>query len=357
MTKQLLNPKYGNKNMSNLKIVFIGCGSHANCYIYPSLMNIEGMELSAVCSLDMEEAEVNRKKHGANQAYTDYREMIQRERPDGVIIVGPPQLHYEAGTYCLGQRIPFFIEKPPGANLEQASELAEAADKNNCFGQVGFMMRHSAVVKKIDNIAEKEKLGKVLHGIIRYFTSGPYRHDEIYGMPGTDDLSYLWRYLMVQAVHPVNLAASFLDEIIDIRPKVIFSGENIVVNIQLQDCENRYFNVILHTLVAPGYGNLQFGTELFFERRAMILAEAFSELNYYPSEPPAEYLESNNGNSINWKFATFGNNNIKMGYQTEMAAFIESLKSGTPTCTDLNDALKTMHILTESFNQIKSTIQ
>lgn len=339
---------------NKIKVCFIGCGDHANSYIYPSLANVKGTELSAVCSLDTEEVETNRKRHGANSAYTDYKEMIKVEEPDGVIIVGPPQLHYEAGMHCLEREIPFFIEKPPGVNIKQATELAKMSKKTGSFGQVGFMMRHSAVVQKVNEIASKENLGKLLHGTVKYLTSGPYRSDEIYGMPGTDDLSYLWRYLMVQAVHPVNLAASFLGEIVEITPDVIFSGENIVVEIKLKDSNGKRFNVLLHTLVAPGYGNLQFGTELFFERRGMIFTDAFATLDYYPPESPVEYLESGNGNAIHWQFATFGNNNVKMGYEAEIATFIETVSSGQASCTDLADGLKTMQILTEVFNKIKS---
>jgi predicted dehydrogenase len=343
--------------MGKVRISFIGCGDHANRYIYPSLANVPGAELTAVCSLDAAEAEVNRQRHGAERAYTDYRAMIEAEKPDAAIIVGPPRLHYEAGLYCLERQLPFYIEKPPGENLEQASALAAMSQQTGTFGQVGFMMRHSAIVKKITAIAEAEKLGKLHYGTVTYYTSGPYRSDEIYGLPGTDDASYLWRYLLVQAVHPVNLAASFLGEITEIVPDVIFSGENILVEIKLKDGDGRRLNVVLHTFVAPGYGNLQFATELFFERRGMIFTDAFSALDYYPPEPVANYLEGGNGNALRWQFGTFGNNNVKMGYETEIAAFIESVRTGAKPCTDLADGLKTMQILTASFNQLTAKVK
>ena len=343
--------------MNKVKICFIGCGDHANRYIYPSLVNVSGAELTAVCSLDVTEAEINRKRHGADRAYTDYRRMIETEKPDAIIIVGPPRLHYEAGMYCLERKLPFYIEKPPGENLEQATALAEMSKQVGTFGQVGFMMRHSAIVKKINTIAEQEKLGKLHYGTVKYFTSGPYRSEEIYGMYGTDDLSYLWRYLMLQAVHPVNLAAAFLGDITEIVPEVIFSGENILVEIRLKDSGGKRINALLHTFVAPGYGNLKFETELFFERRGMIFTDAFATLDYYPPVPVTGYLEGGNGNAIRWQFGTFGNNNIKMGYETEIAAFIESVRTGNTQCTDLSDGLKTMQILTESFNQIKTRVK
>ena len=68
--------------MKNLNICFIGCGDHANRFVYPSLANCPGTTLQAVCALDATQAEENRKRHGANRAYTDYKEMILTEQPD-----------------------------------------------------------------------------------------------------------------------------------------------------------------------------------------------------------------------------------------------------------------------------------
>ncbi len=323
--------------MDRVGICFVGCGDHANRFVYPSLANLPDAALLAVCSLDAGEAEQNRCKHGAKSAYTDYREMIQKERPDAVIVVGPPQLHYEVGLLCIEKRIPFYTEKPSGADVRQARELAELAAAANVYGQVGFMMRHSAVVRE----ANRLMTGPPEYGSVRYFTSGPYRSDEIYGMPGTDDLSFLRRYLMVQAVHPVNLAASFLGELAGIDSEVRFSGENILVEIRLEDTAGKRMNAFLHTFVAPGYGNLKFETELFFADRSMIFTDAFHALEHCLPEA------SSSGNSHRWQFAAFGSNNVKMGYETELRHFLDCVKNGPPSgeLTTLGDSLKTMEIL------------
>lgn len=334
--------------MDKVKVCFVGCGDHANRFIYPALANVKDTELAAVCSLDAAEAELNRQRHGAARAYTDYQKMLDTEKPDAAVIVGPPRLHHDAGLYCLERHIPFYIEKPPGENLAQATALADASRRHGTFGQVGFMMRHSAVVKQVNAVAANEQLGELRHARIEYFTSGPYRSDAIYGLPGLDDRSFLWRYLLVQAVHPVNLAASFLGELAEISSDVIFSGEDILVEIRLKDVTGRRAEAALHTFVAPGYGNLVFRSELCYERRGMIFTDAFSQFDYYP---PTIKSGPGDGNIVTWRFPTFGNNNVKMGYETEIASFIASVKSGTPPATDLHDGLKTMRILTEVSNQ------
>lgn len=338
--------------MRNLNLCFVGCGNHANAFLYPSLRAAKGFTLRAVCALATDNPSECAKKQGAERAYDDYRKMIDAEQPDAVLIVGPPRLHFDAGMYCLEQGIPFFIEKPVGENYRQALALAEKARETGGMGQVGFMMRHSGIIRKAHALMESRGLGQPLYGMIRYLTSGPYRSDEIYGLPGTDDLSYLWRYLMVQAVHPVNLAASFLGEIAGIEPEIVWSGENIIVEIRLKDTDGRRFRILLHTLVAPGYGNLQFGTELFFADRSMIFTDAFRTLEYYPPEPATD------GNCERWQSASFGDNNVRMGYATEIAYFLDCVRAGKqePGLTTLEDGLKTMWILDTVFNTVKERL-
>jgi len=340
--------------MSRLKLCFIGGGNHANRFIYPSLASARDVDLAAVCTRSPETAEATRQRHGADRAYSDYRLMIDREKPDALLIVGPPRLHFEAGRYCLEKRVPFFIEKPSGENLAQAQELADKAASSGCFGQVGYMMRHSAVIKQVRAICATENTGELLYGTVKYFTSGPYRANSTYGLEGTDDLSFLWRYLMVQAVHPVNLAASFLGDIVEVAPDVQFSGENIVIEIRLRDRAGSRMRVLLHTLVAPGYGNLQFNTELFFANRTMIFTDAFHALDYYPPEPQKSYFPASNGNAARWQFATFGSNNVKMGYETEVASFLDCVRKGAQPAdtTTLADSLKTMAIL----DQVRASV-
>ncbi|HBC87981.1 MAG TPA: hypothetical protein DCZ94_13605 [Lentisphaeria bacterium] len=340
-------------NTHKVRICFVGCGGHATGFIYPALLKIPDAELCAVAAQHPETAATAAKKFGAGNSYSDYRKMIETEKPDAVIIVGPPKLHYEAGKFCLEHKIPFFMEKPQGENLEQAAELADLSRKHKTFGQVGFMMRHSSIIRKAAEVIEKENLGRIMYGSVKYYTSGPYRSDVIYGLPGTDDISYLWRYLMVQAVHPVNLAGSFLGSITDVVPEVIFSGENILVNIKLKDDAGAVFDVLLHTFVAPGYGNLEFRTELVTENRGMLFADNFSSLEIYLPKPPRDYLEKNSRSMIAWEPSTFGNNNVKLGFETEIAEFIKSVRTGIAPCTDLIDGLKTMQILTDVCNKVK----
>lgn len=326
--------------MKKLQICAIGGGNHANRFIYPALVNLAEVELVAVATRHGETAAATAKRHGALRSYGDYREMLEQEKPDAVVIVGPPELHYLAGLDCVKCKTPFFCEKPSGIDAAQAAELAAAAEAAGTFGQVGFMMRHAAIAGELAKL--RAACGELVYGTVDYLTSGPYRSDQIYGMPGLDDASFLHRYLLIQAVHPVNFATAFLNEVTAIESHVQFSGpEDLVVEIHLGDAAGRRFRLLLHTLVAPHYGNLRFQGEFFFADRTMAFSDGFDRLEWNLPEP------SGHANLRAWRFAPFGNANLKMGYESELRYFCDCVRAGRQPAklTTLADSELTMRIL------------
>ncbi len=326
--------------MKKIKLCVIGAGDHARRFIYPSLNTISDLEIVAVCTRTAATAQAAARKYGIPRAYTNYREMLEKENPDGTVIVGPPSLHCQAGMACIERKIPFFCEKPSASDAAGAETLAAAARNAGVFGQVGFMMRHAAFFRELEKI--RATAGDPVYGTVNYLTSGPYRHDVIYGMLGVEDGAFLHRYLLVQAVHPVNFATALLGRIRSIDSYVRFSGaEDLVVEILLEDHDNRRFRVLLHTLVAPGYGNLRFQSELFFADRTMLFTDGFDRLEWNLPDP------SQNASLRGWRFAPFGDNNERMGYLGELRFFCDALRSGAPadSRTSLDDCAETMRIL------------
>lgn len=130
------------------KLAFVGCGTHATENLYPMLRYTRG-RLDAVCDLDRALAERNARVFGAASVYTDADRMLDERRPDGLLVAGPPTLHYEMGKRALGRGIPVFVEKPPAPSLAQARELAQLARANGTFIMCGFMKRHGLIYRRV----------------------------------------------------------------------------------------------------------------------------------------------------------------------------------------------------------------
>ena len=69
-----------------LRAGFIGCGGHAFRNVYP-VFQYAPVDLIAVCDVIRAKAEEFRRTFGAQQAYSDHCEMIEKEDLDAVFVV------------------------------------------------------------------------------------------------------------------------------------------------------------------------------------------------------------------------------------------------------------------------------
>jgi len=155
------------------RIAFVGCGSHSTGSLYPMLHRIREIDLVAVVDEVEERRTSAQRRFGARQAYASVAEMLDREAPEGVCIVGPPQMHYEVGLEVLARGIPIFVEKPSAIDFDHAWRLAEAAREAKTFGMTAFMKRFATAYEKAKEITLSPEFGPVSMVSIRY-THGAY---------------------------------------------------------------------------------------------------------------------------------------------------------------------------------------
>jgi myo-inositol 2-dehydrogenase/D-chiro-inositol 1-dehydrogenase len=125
--------------------------------------------LEAVCDLDESLALRNAALYGdaATKVYTDADKMLGEAALDGVMIVGPPDMHYKYGLAALKRGIPVYVEKPPAPNLKKAAEMVEAAKASGTFVMCGFMKRFGTAYKKIREMAKSGEL-QLSTGLFEY---------------------------------------------------------------------------------------------------------------------------------------------------------------------------------------------
>ena len=182
--------------MTELNIGFVGCGTHSTNNLYP-MLKYSRCRLQAVCDMKRELAEFNCRVFGGRAVYTDVDEMLSKEALDGVMVVGPPIMHYEVGKKVLARGIPLFVEKPPAETLQQAEELAMMARAAGTFVMTGFMKRWGLAYRKIRRFVDEGRF--VPHaGTFRYLH-----------WP-TTNLKWM---LLGMSIHPIDLAISFFGDV------------------------------------------------------------------------------------------------------------------------------------------------
>ena len=113
--------------MGVLKTGIIGCGKvgdfHAKAYA-----GLEESSFTAVCDVSRERAEALAAKYGV-KAYTDVREMCEKEKLDVVSVCTPHPLHAKAAVAAAECGCNVLIEKPLASSLADCDAIIEAGDK------------------------------------------------------------------------------------------------------------------------------------------------------------------------------------------------------------------------------------
>lgn len=152
-----------------MKYALIGCGRIAVNHIKAVLNN--DLELVAVCDVKPEAMESLLAKHGLEKntsirRYTDYKEMLQTERPTLVGIATESGLHAQVALYCIEQGIHVIIEKPMAMSMIDADKIVETAAKCHVKVCACHQNRFNNAVQATRRALDEGRFGKMSHGSI-----------------------------------------------------------------------------------------------------------------------------------------------------------------------------------------------
>ena len=130
-----------------LRIAFIGAGNRAVGAHYPSLKEMRDTEICAVCELNEERRERVAKRFRIPSQYSDYRDMVETEKPDVVYAIMPPHHVYDIAANVIEMGCNLIVEKPPALTSEQTRQLAILARKNKVITGVTLQRRFAPVIR------------------------------------------------------------------------------------------------------------------------------------------------------------------------------------------------------------------
>lgn len=148
--------------MSKLRWGVIGAGGIADRRTIPGMKLADNAELVAVMDVDMELAEALRAKHGAKRAYSAVEELLADSEIDAVYIATPVAFHKQQAILAAQARKHILIEKPVALTVFEGLEVAEACRAHGVRIGVGLMMRHHAYHRKMKEIADSGRLGRIV---------------------------------------------------------------------------------------------------------------------------------------------------------------------------------------------------
>lgn len=147
--------------MSKLKVAVIGCGAIALRRHIPEYAAHPEVELTAFCDIVKERAEALAEKYGG-KAYTDYKELLAKEKVDAVSVCLPNALHAPVTIAAANAGVHVLCEKPMATSSEEAEAMIDAAQKSGVFLMIGHNQRLMPPHVKAKEILKQGYLGKVL---------------------------------------------------------------------------------------------------------------------------------------------------------------------------------------------------
>ena len=194
--------------MKTIRTAVIGCGNISVMHL-DSITHLEGLTLAAVCDTKQERAEAAARKYGT-KAYRDYRELLEKEKPDAVHLCLPHYLHTEAAQEAFRAGIHVLSEKPMSIRYEDAEETVRMAKRQGLQYGVIFQCRYNTPSLLVKKRIRDGRLGRVK---CARSTLTWYRPEDYYAR---SDWKGTWEkegggVIIDQAIHSLDLANWFID--------------------------------------------------------------------------------------------------------------------------------------------------
>ena len=147
----------------NIRVAVIGAGGMAKAFHLPNLAKIEDFEIYAIVDLVGSNAKQVAQKVGAKVATTAYREVLEDENVDLVLIATHHNLHVPIAVEAAKAGKHIFVEKPMAMTYEEIDLLREALQASNVHFTVGFNRRFSPVSIAAKRVFEGRKSPLMIH--------------------------------------------------------------------------------------------------------------------------------------------------------------------------------------------------
>jgi len=117
--------------------------------------------------------------------YTRLQDLLAADKPDGVILATPNQLHVEHALLCIDAGLAMLLEKPIAPTVAEALQLIDAADKVKARLLIGHHRAHSPIMAKAREVVTSGVLGPLVavtgsatfYKPDHYFADAPWRRE------------------------------------------------------------------------------------------------------------------------------------------------------------------------------------
>jgi len=212
------------------RIAVVGAGWWAAQNHIPVLQRNPDCELVGVNRLGAAELAALQQRFAIPDASEDYRELLDRVKPDGVVVASPHVLHHEHAAAALDRGCHVLVEKPLATRAEDARDLVARARRAGRAILVPYGWNFLPWVREARRLVGTGEIGSVQHVVLQM---GSALEDLFAGQPMVETRDHMFRpppstwadpkraggYGWGQLVHALGL----LFRIADLAPREVFA--------------------------------------------------------------------------------------------------------------------------------------
>ena len=321
----------------------IGVGGMAKGMHLPSLGEIDGVEIVALCDIVEERAVAQAEVYKTARTYTHYQQMLAKEELDAVHVLVEPANLFHVTRRCLEAGLHTFMEKPPGVSSFQARSLARHAETAGKVLQVGFNRRHIPVVQHV--VARMRELTQVNQVVGRFMKMGTSIFDGGSMSSFACDTIHavdLVRWMAGGVPEKAATVAGQYDGEAELNAwNAVVRFDNGVTGVLMANYKagSRLHDFELHGPGASAFINLGFGGKECEAR--ILIAKGKAGYSITATGAGGHGLETIDGIEV----AGSDDFRVYYGHRQQNKHFIDCIRSGRQPDTSIQDAVKTFEMI------------
>jgi len=315
--------------MNKVRVAMIGAGTHATNALFPSLNFISDIEKVAVCDLRSDLAREVSKRFGFSKFYTDYKEMLTKEKVDGVIVCINAKAHPPVVKECLKLGTNVLVEKPASITPDESREILEVARKTGKFVMVDHQKRQATAYLKAMDIIRKEEFGDIV--MIESKQHG-YSYESLFNC------------LIELQIHNIDIIRAFGGEIVKVKAvqnKIAYNRAAIAL---LLEFKNGVVGTT-HIGTEGGRGAYCEKLEIVGTNGRGVIVENVRKVTYYKENDAYVWQPD-------WMPHVRNATLVLDGYVGNIKHFCESIQTGKEPVPNIYDEMKTLEVIFDICEQL-----
>ena len=299
--------RQGSGGKERIGVGVIGAGLFAKSLLLPAMAKIPNISFRGIATSTGINARQVGKKFNFEYCASDYREILEDEGVDCVVIVTRHDLHCRLTIDALmkGKRV--FVEKPLAVSLDELRQLGEVWRETKGHIMVGYNRRFSPFSIKAKGFFERRNEPMVINyrGNAGFIPKNHWVHDVVEG--GGRIVGEVCHFIDLVQYFTSSLPTKVYASRISGHNEAMSNSDNIAVNLKLEDGS-------IASILYVGNGDKSFSRERMelFAESSVCIIDDFRSVRF----------------SKDGKTRTLKKANQDLGYSGELAAFFEAARRG-----------------------------